>query len=121
MHCSLHLESGNARSLEVWTSNSFAAHAFCFLIYLLLSYLGLLIRFLTLSTMTEKKRYIEPTVVSSFFDLAQCVMIPESLPVKDDEVDIVGSKERDDEFSDEEIEFFINELDNSSESKNTLW
>ncbi len=71
--------------------------------------------------MSEKKAYIEPSTESCKFNMDQCVMIPESLPVKDDEVDIVGSKGRNDELSDEEIEFIINELESPSDPKKSLW
>lgn len=65
-----------------------------------------------------KKYYITPLIFEEAIRMSKCIMIPESLPVGDDEVEIVGSKSRED-FDEDEIEF-IKMMENNTD-KNGLW
>jgi len=66
-----------------------------------------------------KKTYITPFAFEAPSSLSGCIMIPESLLVSDDEVDIVGSKSRDDYDEEEELEFI--EMMKNSRERNGLW
>ena len=67
-----------------------------------------------------KKKHPTPITKEGKTLLPQSFMIPKSLPVSDDEVEIIGSKSRNAYDEDEEEMEFIEIMENET-NKNVLW